>query len=135
MLAGLMYFSPTDKAKAVLRDWHQVCVEGGSNNQPAWNKVFNMERRNSMDYHVMTKELYPHGYLLETRGFFANDKAVSLRNFFPYHSSRHPTPGWDGLMKYGQSYFGARPPQHVPNDSPMVEHTPKMLSQTYSANG
>ena len=34
-----MYFHPTDKAKAVLRDWHQVCVEGGSNNQPAWNKV------------------------------------------------------------------------------------------------
>ena len=29
-----------------------------------------------MDYHVMTRELYPHGYLLETRGFFANDKAV-----------------------------------------------------------
>ena len=40
-------------------------------------QVFNMERRNSMDYHVMTKELYPHGYLLETRGFYANDKTVS----------------------------------------------------------
>ena len=41
-------------------------------------QVFNQERRNSMDYHVMTKELYPHGYLLETRGYFANDKSVSL---------------------------------------------------------
>lgn len=37
-------------------------------------QVFNLERRNQMDYHVMTRELYPHGYLLETRGFFANDK-------------------------------------------------------------
>jgi len=41
-------------------------------------QVFNQERRNNMDYHVMTKELYPHGYLLETRGYFANDKSVSL---------------------------------------------------------
>ena len=118
-----MYFNPTEKAKAVLRDWHQVCVEGGSN-QPAWNKVrppsqptlhvhtcppealrvhepmcksrrvsvsaarlaaqvFNTDRRNSMDYHVMTKELYPHGYLLETRGFFANDRTVSLHLSLP----------------------------------------------------
>jgi hypothetical protein len=31
-----------------------------------------------MDYHIMTKELYPHGNLLETRGFFANDKSVRV---------------------------------------------------------
>ena len=74
--AGLMYFAPSEKAKAVLNDWHQTCVEAGSNNQPAWNKVFDRSRRNSMDYHVMTKELYPHGYLLEQRGFFANDQQV-----------------------------------------------------------
>lgn len=34
-----MYFNPTFKAKAVLKEWHQVCVDAGSNNQPAWNKV------------------------------------------------------------------------------------------------
>jgi hypothetical protein len=39
MAAGLMYFQPTDKAKAVLKEWHQVCVDVGSNNQPAWNRV------------------------------------------------------------------------------------------------
>lgn len=39
MAAGLMYFKPTDKAKAVLKEWHQVCADAGSNNQPAWNKV------------------------------------------------------------------------------------------------
>ena len=39
MAAGLMYFKPTDMAKAVLKEWHQVCVDAGSNNQPAWNKV------------------------------------------------------------------------------------------------
>ena len=71
-----MYFAPSEKSKAVLTDWHQTCVEAGSNNQPAWNKVFNTNRRNSMDYHVMTKELYPHGYLLEQRGFLANDQQV-----------------------------------------------------------
>lgn len=44
-----------------------------------------------MDYHVMTKELYPHGYLLETRGFFANDKMVSLHSSFPDNPhSIHP---------------------------------------------
>ena len=49
-------------------------------------QVFSLERRNSMDYHVMTKELYPHGYLLETRGFFANDKAVrTLSTACPLH--------------------------------------------------
>ena len=71
-----MYFAPSEKSKAVLNEWHQTCVEAGSNNQPAWNKVFNQGRRNSMDYHVMTKELYPHGYLLEQRGFLANDQQV-----------------------------------------------------------
>ena len=71
-----MYFAPSEKSKAVLNEWHQTCVEAGSNNQPAWNKVFNTNRRNSMDYHVMTKELYPHGYLLEQRGFLANDQQV-----------------------------------------------------------
>ena len=85
-IAGLMYFRPSEKAKAVLNDWHQTCVEAGSNNQPAWNKVFNLNRRNSMDYHVMTKDRYPHGYLLEQRGFFANDQQVcSLPTNHSYH--------------------------------------------------
>lgn len=39
VLAGLMRFNPTEKAKAVLRDWHQVCQDDESNAQPAWNKV------------------------------------------------------------------------------------------------
>lgn len=47
-----------------------------------------------MDYHVMTKELYPHGYLLETRGFSANDKSVrTLSTARPLHlisASVHP---------------------------------------------
>ena len=83
-----MYFAPSEKSKAILNDWHQTCVEAGSNNQPAWNKVFNLNRRNSLDYHVMTKDLYPHGYLLEQRGFFANDQQVcSLHSTSTTYSS------------------------------------------------
>lgn len=34
-----MRFNPTEKAKGLLRDWHQVCQDEESNAQPAWNKV------------------------------------------------------------------------------------------------
>ena len=34
-----MRFNPTEKAKALLRDWHQMCQDDESNAQPAWNKV------------------------------------------------------------------------------------------------
>ena len=34
-----MRFNPTDKAKDLLRDWHQVYQYEESNAQPAWNKV------------------------------------------------------------------------------------------------
>ena len=37
--AGLMRFNPTEKAKGLLRDWHQICQDEESNAQPAWNKV------------------------------------------------------------------------------------------------
>lgn len=34
-----MLFNPTEKAKGLLRDWHQICQDQESNAQPAWNKV------------------------------------------------------------------------------------------------
>ena len=34
-----MRFNPTEKAKGLLRDWHQMCQDEESNAQPAWNKV------------------------------------------------------------------------------------------------
>ena len=34
-----MRFNPTEKAKGLLRDWHQMCQDDESNAQPAWNKV------------------------------------------------------------------------------------------------
>lgn len=34
-----MRFNPTEKAKGLLRDWHQICQDKESNAQPAWNKA------------------------------------------------------------------------------------------------
>ena len=34
---GLMYLNPTDKAKALMRAWHDTCQEQRFLNQPAWN--------------------------------------------------------------------------------------------------
>ncbi|CAK0732131.1 hypothetical protein CVIRNUC_000089 [Coccomyxa viridis] len=61
---GLMRFNPTEKAKALLRDWHQMCQDDESNAQPAWNKLFTPEKRDTLAFHIMTKEIYPHSVLL-----------------------------------------------------------------------
>ncbi|CAL5224088.1 g6714 [Coccomyxa viridis] len=61
---GLMRFNPTEKAKGLLRDWHQVCQDEESNAQPAWNKLFTPEKRDTLAFHIMTKEIYPHSVLL-----------------------------------------------------------------------
>ncbi|CAL5224029.1 g6649 [Coccomyxa viridis] len=76
---GLMYFTPTDMVKSVLEEWHRVCMEDGSNDQTAWNKIFNAERRKKLQYHIMTKELYPNGHLLETRRYSRNDTLSAWR--------------------------------------------------------
>ena len=96
--------------KSVLEEWHKVCLEDGSNDQIAWNKVrsalatvctsqsdhasiathclqqrdtegtcaqiFDAEWRKKLQYHIMTKELYPNGDLLETRRYSRNDTSV-----------------------------------------------------------
>jgi hypothetical protein len=36
---GLMYLNPTDKARALMRAWHDTCQEQKFLNQPAWNEV------------------------------------------------------------------------------------------------
>ncbi|CAL5221951.1 g4228 [Coccomyxa viridis] len=73
---GLMRLNPTEKAKGLLRDWYQVCQDDESNAQPAWNKLFTPEKRDTVTFHIMTKEIYPHS-VLTTQSYSSNKRSYS----------------------------------------------------------